>query len=62
MKIEEAIKAMREGKKVRQKRWTQGVYLFKYDQHLAETCLNASELDGEYFFSSEWEIYEEKEK
>lgn len=59
MNIEEAIRYMREGMKIRHSSWSNGVYIFKNGELLAETCLECTELNGKYFFDDKWEIFEE---
>ena len=59
MKFWEAMKSLEEGKKVRNKRWVTGCYIYKED-------IKYFTADGNLFcdfvrsIEGEWEIYEEK--
>ena len=61
MKFWEAMKAAEEGKKVRNKRWVTGCYIYKEDTKYFTAdgnlfCDFVRSIDGE------WEIYEEKKE
>ena len=72
MKTWEALKAADEGKKIRRKWWSEGVYYVK-EECLSNTCLMmCCDIKGQekvFFddlhqcdiFTDDWEIYEEEE-
>lgn len=74
MKTWEALKAADEGKRIRQRFWSEGVYSFKKDSRFG-VCKSMlamhypdqdydedfGELDWDEIFADDWEIYEEEE-
>lgn len=59
MKFEQALAAMREGKKVRRKSWSCGYILIEYGEIVDEKCIRFGPCQ-EDILAEDWEIYEER--
>lgn len=61
MKLEEALKHAREGKKIRPKNWDDGCYVYIHCEALVREDESYHKLDLEDLESTDWEIFGEKE-
>lgn len=60
MKFEEALAAMREGKKVRLSGWLENSYIFLRKDFFVEENGSGYEIPNSQILDEDWEIYEEK--